>query len=114
MAASLGKIPTTLVRRLISPLRRSSGFVDHSFRQWAWGRRRRQAGPRRHPEHGARVGELALEHAGDLVELAADVGGVSVIEPACPGPTRPHGYVTQRRDTAKPTRPALRPPIVDR
>jgi hypothetical protein len=27
MEASLGKIPTTSVRRLISPLRRSSGFV---------------------------------------------------------------------------------------
>jgi hypothetical protein len=27
MEASLGKIPTTSVRRLISPLRRSNGFV---------------------------------------------------------------------------------------
>ena len=27
MAASLGKMPTTSVRRLISPLRRSSGLV---------------------------------------------------------------------------------------
>ena len=46
MAASLGKMPTTLVRRLISPLRRSRGFVEWSLvrlelrrfrgRLWAW------------------------------------------------------------------------------
>ena len=33
--ASLGKIPTTLVRRLISPLIRSTGLVDQSLRQCA-------------------------------------------------------------------------------
>lgn len=32
MEASLGKMPTTLVRRLISPLMRSRGFVDQIFR----------------------------------------------------------------------------------
>ena len=31
MAASFGKMPTTSVRRLISPLRRSSGFVECSL-----------------------------------------------------------------------------------
>ena len=36
-AASLGKMPTTLVRRLISPLTRSSGFVDQILRQCASG-----------------------------------------------------------------------------
>ena len=30
-------MPTTLVRRLISLLTRSSGFVLHTFFQWAWG-----------------------------------------------------------------------------
>ena len=30
---SLGKIPTTLVRRLISLLSRSNGLFDHTFRQ---------------------------------------------------------------------------------
>src|SRR6185312_1077372 len=31
MAASLGKMPTTSVRRLISPLRRSSGLIEWIF-----------------------------------------------------------------------------------
>jgi hypothetical protein len=36
MAASLGKIPTTSVRRLILPLRRSTGFLDILF-DGPWG-----------------------------------------------------------------------------
>src|SRR3954451_4395298 len=36
-AASLGKIPTTRARRLISLLTRSSGLVDQVFDQWARG-----------------------------------------------------------------------------
>src|SRR3954452_20454284 len=36
-AASLGKIPTTRARRLISLLTRSSGLVDQIFDQWARG-----------------------------------------------------------------------------
>ena len=35
MAASFGKMPTTSVRRLISPMRRSSGLVECSFVRWA-------------------------------------------------------------------------------
>ena len=35
MASSLGKMPTTSVRRLISPFRRSSGFVEWSLTRWA-------------------------------------------------------------------------------
>lgn len=35
--ASLAKLPTALVRRLISPLTRSRGFVDQIVRQWACG-----------------------------------------------------------------------------
>ena len=38
MAASLGKMPTTSVRRLISPLRRSSGFVLWSLTRCAAGK----------------------------------------------------------------------------
>jgi hypothetical protein len=34
MASSLGKMPTTLVRRLISPLTRSIGFVECSLSHW--------------------------------------------------------------------------------
>ncbi len=36
MAASFGKMPTTSVLRLISPLRRSSGFVECSLVRY-WG-----------------------------------------------------------------------------
>jgi hypothetical protein len=36
-AAALGKMPTTRLRRLISLLTRSSGFVDQILRQWAFG-----------------------------------------------------------------------------
>ena len=38
MAASLGKMPTTSVRRLISPLRRSSGLTECSLARWAAGK----------------------------------------------------------------------------
>ena len=38
MAASFGKMPTTSVRRLISPFRRSSGFVECSFVRCCWGK----------------------------------------------------------------------------
>lgn len=34
---SLGKMPTTLVRRLISLLSRSSGLLDQTFLQWSNG-----------------------------------------------------------------------------
>ena len=37
MACSFGNIPTTLVRRLISPLSRSIGLVECSFAQWVGG-----------------------------------------------------------------------------
>ena len=37
MASSLGKMPTTLVRRLISPCRRSSGLVEWSLARCAAG-----------------------------------------------------------------------------
>jgi len=35
-AWSLGKIPTTLERRLTSLFNRSSGLFDQILRQWAW------------------------------------------------------------------------------
>lgn len=41
IAASLGKISTTLVRRLISSLTRSSRLVLQTFFQWALGRWRK-------------------------------------------------------------------------
>src|SRR5215203_2726933 len=37
-ADSLGKMPTTRARRLISLLTRSSGLVDHTFGQWLRGK----------------------------------------------------------------------------
>lgn len=36
-------------------------------------------------EHDGDVGELAVEHAGDLVELGADVGGVGLGEDGADG-----------------------------
>ena len=41
IAASLGKMPTTLVRRLISLFRRSSGLVLHTLRQCSCGKWRK-------------------------------------------------------------------------
>ena len=38
IAASLGKMPTTSVRRLISPFSRSSGLVECSLARWAGGK----------------------------------------------------------------------------
>src|SRR3984893_7944632 len=38
MASSLGKMPTTSVRRLISPLRRSNGLVLWIFGRWSLGK----------------------------------------------------------------------------
>ena len=65
MAASLGKMPTTSVRRLISPLSRSIGLV------------RVQLGPVRRGE--AHVGEhvgLGLVHeGGELGQLGAELIG---------------------------------------
>lgn len=37
------------------------------------------------PEHGGHVGELALEHVSDLIELAAGVGGVGLGEHGAQG-----------------------------
>ena len=37
-AGSLGKMPTTRARRLISLLTRSSGLVDHTLGQWLRGK----------------------------------------------------------------------------
>ena len=45
MASSLGKMPTTSVRRLISPLSRSSGFVEWSLARCPSGRSCRRARP---------------------------------------------------------------------
>ena len=70
-AASLGEMPTTLVRRLISPLSRSSGFVDQILRQCL---------------RGAREGEEVLCCAG---EHRRDLGGTLV--PACARPRRAGG-----------------------
>ena len=77
-AASLGKMPTTLVRRLISPWSRSSGLVDQILRQCAVGNALNAeqvlAGV---GEHVGDDGELAGEHRGDLVELGGDVCSAS-------------------------------------
>jgi hypothetical protein len=67
---SLGKIPTTLVRRLISPLTRSREFVDQAFAPV--GLREVREGEEVFGgvvEHGGDVGEAVLEHANDLTEL---------------------------------------------
>jgi hypothetical protein len=73
----LGKIPTTLVRRLISLFTRSSGLVDQIFFQWAWGEGGEGADVGRCvSEHLLDCGELAAELAGDGVELVCHRGGV--------------------------------------
>jgi hypothetical protein len=77
-AASLAKIPTTRVRRLISPLARSAGWWTRSCASALRERAERQhvvAGIR---EHGGGVGKLAGEHGDDLVELLEDVAGVGL------------------------------------
>ena len=69
-AASLGKIPTTSVRRPISWLTRSSGLVERSLVQCSGGRRKRQAGPLRPLEQLAdlrRHGAEPLEHVRDAL-----------------------------------------------
>lgn len=38
MAASLGKVPTTSVPRLVLTLRRSSGLLDYSLVLWTGGK----------------------------------------------------------------------------
>ena len=86
MEASLGKMPTTLVRRLISPLTRSRGLVDQSLVQCAWGKAREgEQVARRVGELGGDVGELGAQGGGDLAELGPDVGGVGL------GEDRPDG-----------------------
>ena len=79
--ASFGKMPTTLVRRLISAFTRSSGFVDQIFGPV----RDREGGEGEEvlvgvDEHVGDVGELELERGGDLVELVGDVVPVGLGE----------------------------------
>ena len=75
MAASLGKMPTTSVRRLISPLRRSSGLVECSLARCAAGKR----------HVGEHVG-LGLVHQGGELgqlgpELVGDAGATALWRP---------------------------------
>ena len=78
MAASLGKMPTTSVRRLISPLSRSSGLVECSL----------VAVGGREGHVGQDVGLGLVEEAGELGQLGPQLigdpaplglGGVGVV-----------------------------------
>ena len=77
-AAGLGKTPTTSVRRLISLFTRSSGFVDQIFFQCATGKSANAVtSMAAAAQHLFDFGNLAAQHAGDDVELLADVGSAS-------------------------------------
>ena len=72
IASSLGKMPTTLVRRLISPLGRSMGLVELILSQCS-------AGEAHEGEHvdfglvqqGGELGQLGAQLVGDLTPLLA-------------------------------------------
>ena len=84
MASSLGKMPTTSVRRLISPLTRSSGLVECSLTR-CWGcethvgedvvlgglHQHRQLGDGR----AELVGDLAPLHLGGVGGVLGEGGG---------------------------------------
>ena len=65
MAASLGKMPTTSVRRLISPLRRSSGLVECSLARCCG----------REGHVGQHVGLGLVHECGELGQLGAELVG---------------------------------------
>ena len=65
MAASLGKMPTTSVRRLISPLSRSSGLVECSLARCCW----------REGHVGQHVGLGLVHQRGELRDLGPELVG---------------------------------------
>ena len=65
MAASLGKMPTTSVRRLISPLSRSSGLVECSLARCCC----------REGHVGQHVGLGLVHEAGELGQLRPELVG---------------------------------------
>ena len=84
--ASLGKMPTTLVRRLISAFTRSRGLVDHSLVQCGDGKaeKARRSSPAS-ASLSATSGNWARRVADDLVELGADVAAVGLGEDRADG-----------------------------
>jgi hypothetical protein len=76
MASALGKMPTTSVRRLISPLRRSSGLVRWIFGRWspAFGSLSRgQAFGEAH--EGENIGFGLIHQHGELCHLGSELIG---------------------------------------
>ena len=76
---SLGKIPTTSVRRPISLLKRSSGLVERSLGQWPAGTRRRPGCRFRRPRAGSRPSHPPVEmrdRLGEPVARLVEVLGV--------------------------------------
>ena len=84
MAASLGKMPTTSVRRLISPFKRSIGLVECSLGRC----RGREGHVSQHVgldlihERGE-LGDLGSELIGDLAPLGAGGLGILLGEGGC-------------------------------
>src|SRR5829696_9779890 len=78
-AGSLGKMPTTRARRLISLLTRSSGLVDHTLGQWLRGKAGEHFGfglIHQWPDLGEGCGELVA----DAVPGVGDGAGVGLGE----------------------------------
>ena len=69
MASSLGNIPITSVRRLISPLRRSIGLVECNL-VLCWGHVREHIGLCL-VEEASKLGQLGAELIGDLAPLGS-------------------------------------------
>jgi hypothetical protein len=65
MASSLGKMPTTSVRRLISPLKRSIGLVECSLVRCCGGK----------GHVGEHIGLGLVEEVGKLGQLGAELVG---------------------------------------
>src|ERR1700731_3348717 len=71
MASSLGKMPTTSVRRLISPLSRSSGLVLWIFGRWSLGKIMKARTSASASSIRAALGDLGSELIGHLAPLGA-------------------------------------------
>jgi hypothetical protein len=96
MAARLGKMPTTSVRRRISLLRRSSGLLDQIWRQWVSGK----GGERQDlisgvGEQRGGLGKTALKLIDNAAMLGPDLVGAALGEDG-PHQGRDHRLVRPR------------------
>jgi hypothetical protein len=85
-AASLGKMPTTRLRRLSSLLSSSSEFVLQIWRQWARGKvRKGNTSVFGLVDECGRLVETAAEHGLDVVPLGGDLLGGDLGEDGAEG-----------------------------